>query len=133
MIPSVERLLSMQSPPEAAPIAPPEARSPDSAPAGAAVARRRPADVTEPELREALRASRWDLAAAAARLGISRASMYLVIERLPGFRAATDLEVEEIVRWSRELGGDRAKMAERLEVSERGLARRMRELGLLPG
>ncbi|WP_433931668.1 sigma 54-interacting transcriptional regulator [Sorangium cellulosum] len=98
--------------------------------AAARSGRRRPADVTEQELGDALRASRFDLAAAAERLGVSRASMYLLIERHPRFRTAGDLTPEEIARSHGECGGDVARMAERLEVSERALLRRVRELGL---
>ncbi|WP_437657787.1 sigma 54-interacting transcriptional regulator [Sorangium sp. So ce1182] len=107
---------------------PPARRAATTAPARAS--RRRPADVTEQELGEALRASRFDLAAAAERLGVSRASMYLLIERHPRFRTAGDVTPEEIVRCHGECRGDVARMAERLEVSERALLRRVRELGL---
>ncbi|WP_437607335.1 sigma 54-interacting transcriptional regulator [Sorangium sp. So ce834] len=107
---------------------PPARRAATTAPARAS--RRRPAEVTEQELGEALRASRFDLAAAAERLGVSRASMYLLIERHPRFRTAGDVTPEEIVRCHGECRGDVARMAERLEVSERALLRRVRELGL---
>jgi DNA-binding NtrC family response regulator len=93
-------------------------------------AARKPADVTEEELDQTLRACRWDFAAAAQRLGISRASIYLLIDRYPRFRAAGDLTPEEITRSYREHKGDIARMAEQLEVSERALGRRVRELGL---
>jgi two-component system nitrogen regulation response regulator GlnG len=86
--------------------------------------------VTEAQLEEALRASRWDLAAAAERLGVSRASMYLLIERYPRFRVAGDLSPEEILRCHDECGGDVARMAERLQVSERALGRRLKKLDL---
>jgi two-component system nitrogen regulation response regulator GlnG len=134
MVPAVERLLSKQSltPVPAAKKPPPAAlgsNAPSKPPADEpASGRRKPADVTEGELREALRASRWDLADAAQRLGVSRGSMYLLVERFPGFRTANDLAAEEIARCDREFGGDRARMAERLEVSERALARRMRKI-----
>ncbi|MDI3287811.1 sigma 54-interacting transcriptional regulator [Polyangium sp. 15x6] len=150
---AVERLLVRQPsresekprPIEPAPPEPPHVHVSDPPPAAAKapnddlappplpprnVARRRPADVTEAELREALRICRWDLAATAERLGISRASLYLLIERFPGFRTAGDLTEQEIAQCHRELGGDLARMAERLEVSERALLRRVRELGL---
>ena len=111
---------------------PPAAKAPsdDSASAPSSPPRRKPSDVTEPELREALRLCRWDLAATAKNLCISRASLYMLIERFPGFRAAGDLTEQEIVQSHRELGGDLARMSERLEVSERALLRRVRELGL---
>jgi DNA-binding NtrC family response regulator len=118
------------SPPLDEPTPAPHATTAAAPPPARSAARRKPADVTEGELRETLRACRFDLAAAAEQLGISRASMYLLIERYPGFRTAGNLDEEEIVRCHRELGGDLAKMSERLEVSERALARRVRELGL---
>ncbi|MDC3955176.1 sigma 54-interacting transcriptional regulator [Polyangium jinanense] len=150
MTPAVERLLVRQPPREAEnprPIEPalpdpPQVHVPDPPPAAAKApnddsssasrlpARRRPADVTEAELRETLRMCRWDLAATAEKLGISRASLYLLIERFPGFRTAGDLTEQEIAQCHRELGGDLPRMAERLEVSERALLRRVRELGL---
>lgn len=92
--------------------------------------RRRPADVTEAELGEALRAARWDLAAAAQQLHISRASMYLLIERHPQFRTGGALEAEEILRAHREHGGHLGRMADALRVSERALARRLREMAI---
>ncbi|WP_437957608.1 sigma 54-interacting transcriptional regulator [Sorangium sp. So ce119] len=142
--PAVERLLSRAAapvpphaaaPPVEAPAEPPPPLLPPlpekrAATAAARSGRRRPADVTEQELGDALRASRFDLAAAAERLGVSRASMYLLIERHPRFRTAGDLTPEEIARSHGECGGDVARMAERLEVSERALLRRVRELGL---
>lgn len=93
-------------------------------------ARRKPSDVTEAEYRDALRRSRWDLASAAEHLRISRPSMYLLMKRYRGVRSAKSVSREELVKCHEELDGDLSKMAERLEVSERGLARRMRELGL---
>jgi len=93
-------------------------------------ARRRPAEVTEPELIAALRASAWDLKAAADHLGIPRASIYNVIARCPNVRTAGGLSSDEIARCHRECGGDLDRMAERLEVSRRALRRRVKELGL---
>jgi hypothetical protein len=110
------------SPPLDEPTPAPHATTAAAPPPARSAARRKPADVTEGELRETLRGCRFDLAAAAEQLGISRASMYLLIERYPGFRTAGNLDEEEIVRCHRELGGDLAKMSERLEVSERALA-----------
>jgi two-component system nitrogen regulation response regulator GlnG len=42
-----------------------------------------------------LRAHRWRLKRAAEALGISRPSLYVLIERCPAIRKAGDLEVEE--------------------------------------
>ena len=93
-------------------------------------ARRRPAEITEPELIAALRARAWDLKAAADHLGIPRASIYDVIARSPNVRTAGDLSPAEIERCHRECAGDLDRMAERLEVSRRALRRRVKELGL---
>ncbi|WP_234023613.1 sigma 54-interacting transcriptional regulator [Sorangium cellulosum] len=109
----------------------PDARGPARrAPPPAAAPWRKPADVPEAEVAEALRASRWDLAAAAARLHITRPSLYLLLQRYPGFRTARDLTAEDIRRCHEECGGDVGRMVERLEVSERALRRRLRELRL---
>jgi two-component system nitrogen regulation response regulator GlnG len=91
---------------------------------------RRPADVKENELREALRGCRWDLNATSKQLGISRASMYILKERFTWFHVAGDLKIEEIQQCHDTCGGNLSQMAERLEVSEQALKRRIRELGL---
>ncbi|OJH42336.1 sigma 54-interacting transcriptional regulator [Cystobacter ferrugineus] len=101
--------------------------SPSREPAGS---RRKPSDVTDAELLEALRASAWDIKAAAERLGITRPSLYMLIDKSPSLRTAGDLSVEEISTCFRECGGDLDEMVRRLEVSKRGLQRRVRELGL---
>jgi two-component system nitrogen regulation response regulator GlnG len=101
-------------------------------PSGAVAARRRkPADVSQDELLAVLRAHRWRLKRAAEALGISRPSLYVLIERCPAIRKAGDLKVEEIVLCHREHGGDLDLMVERLMVSRDALHRRIRELGLV--
>jgi two-component system nitrogen regulation response regulator GlnG len=92
--------------------------------------RRRPSEVTEAELLAALREAAWDLKAAGDRLGVPRPSMYDLIDRCPGIRTAGDLSAEEIARCFEACGGDLDRMVERLQVSRRGLHRRVGELGL---
>jgi two-component system nitrogen regulation response regulator GlnG len=92
--------------------------------------RRRPAEVAEEELLEALRASRWDLKATAERLRISRTSLYAVIEASPKVRKVSDIDADEIARCHAECGGDLERMVEKLEVSKHALQRRLRELRL---
>ena len=104
------------------------AEEPDSADEKAA--RRKPSDVGEQELLEALRASSWDLKAAADRLGIPRSSVYVLIDKSSLIRTARDLSPEEISRSFQECQGDLDAMVRRLEVSKRALQRRVRELGL---
>ncbi|HEX8698238.1 MAG TPA: sigma-54 dependent transcriptional regulator [Myxococcaceae bacterium] len=92
--------------------------------------RRKPADVGERELLQALRDSAWDLKATAERLGISRASVYLLIDKSSLLRTAGALSAEEITRCFHECQGNVDKMVQRLEVSRRALQRRLREMGL---
>jgi|GEM_PF-208215 len=92
---------------------------------------RKPSDVTEAELLGALRANRWEVKATAATLGVSRPSLYTLIDRHPGIRKASELGEEEIVRATAAQEGSLVNAAAALEVSESGLRQRMRELGLL--
>jgi two-component system, NtrC family, nitrogen regulation response regulator GlnG len=96
----------------------------------APIGRRKPAEVNEQELRDALRLHRWDLNATSEYLGISRASMYVLKERHSWFRVAGDLQVDEIRACHEACKGNLRQMAERLEVSEPALKRRIKELGL---
>mgnify|MGYP000325984722 CR=1 FL=1 len=92
--------------------------------------RRRPADISEAELREAWQASEREGPRTAERLGISRASLYYLKERFPWLRMAKDLSVAEITECFFACNGDLALMADKLEVSERALTRRVKELEL---
>ena len=94
------------------------------------VARRKPSEVSEPEVIAALRAHGWDLKAAADALGIPRSSIYDVIDRCPNIRTAGDLTPAEIERSYQACDGDLDRMAQSLEVSRRALQRRVKELGL---
>jgi two-component system, NtrC family, nitrogen regulation response regulator GlnG len=94
------------------------------------VPRRKPSEVTEPELVEALRACAWDLKAAGDRLRIPRPSIYDLIDKSPNIRTAGDLLAEEITNCFRECEGDLDAMVARLQVSKRALSRRLKELGL---
>jgi two-component system, NtrC family, nitrogen regulation response regulator GlnG len=91
---------------------------------------RRPEDVREDELLAALRANNWRLQPTATQLGISRSSLYDRIDRSPGIRKAVDLTQEEIEGASAHCQGDLNAMVEELEVSKRGLQRRMKSLGM---
>ncbi|GMU04755.1 sigma-54 dependent transcriptional regulator [Corallococcus caeni] len=95
-----------------------------------APARRKPADVSEQEVLEALRACAWDLKATADWLGIPRSSVYVLIDKSSLLRTARDLSPEEITRCFHECEGDLDRMVQKLEVSRRALQRRVRELGL---
>ncbi len=92
---------------------------------------RSPAEVTEAELLEALRAHRWEIKAAAAQLGISRPSLYLLMEKYPGIRKAADLSRAEILECRTLCGNDLDAMVSHLEVSKKGLLQRMKQLGIV--
>ncbi|HSK78234.1 MAG TPA: sigma-54 dependent transcriptional regulator [Thermoanaerobaculia bacterium] len=130
--PQVERLLREAAPPAApgevalestfqAP--PPPRRKPASE-------YRIPSEVTEAEVLEALRANRWEVKQAAEQLGISRPSLYVLMERFGSIRKASDLEREEILATHEACGGNLDAMVSRLEVSKRGLQQRMKQLGI---
>ncbi len=108
----------------------PQKPEPAASPQEQTSARRKPSDVSDAELLAALRATAWDLKAAAERLGITRPSLYMLIDRSPSLRTVGDLSPEEITRCFHECNGDLDAMVQRLEVSKRGLQRRVRELGL---
>jgi two-component system nitrogen regulation response regulator GlnG len=92
---------------------------------------RSPAEVSDAELLGALRANRWELKATAATLGVSRPSLYNLIDRHPEIRKASELTPEEIEAATSAHDGFLAAAAAQLEVSESGLRQRMRELDLL--
>ncbi len=128
--PGLESLLGV-SLPAGPPAAAPAVSDPAPSSRPAAARRRKPADISQDELLAVLRAHRWRLKRAAEELGISRPSLYVLIERCPAIRKAGDLKVEEIVLCHRECGGDLDLMVERLMVSRDALHRRTRELGLI--
>lgn len=91
---------------------------------------RKPAEIGEDELLETLEAQRWQLKPTAEVLGVSRASLYLMIEGCSKIRKAVDLGKEEILEAQSESAGDLEAAAQLLRVSEQGLKRRMTALGL---
>jgi DNA-binding NtrC family response regulator len=92
--------------------------------------RRRPSEIPKPELTDALRVHRWDIKATAAALGISRTSLYALIESSGLVRTAGGLGADEIRTCFHETDGDLDRMVERLCVSKTALRRRVKELGL---
>jgi len=77
-----------------------------------------------------LQRHRFQLAAAARELGVSRMHLDALIARSTSLRKAKDLGRDEIEACRRDASGDLDVMAERLEVSPRGLRLRMTQLGL---
>jgi two-component system nitrogen regulation response regulator GlnG len=125
--PQIERLLKEVTPPPEIAIAEPPPPPRRRAEAGDY---RSPAEVTEAELMEALRANRWEVKLAAEQLGISRPSLYLLIDKFASIRKAADLTREEILEARQACGGGLEAMVDRLEVSKKGLLQRMTQLGI---
>jgi two-component system nitrogen regulation response regulator GlnG len=108
----------------------PASRAPDGAKVLAGAVHRRPGEVGEDELYQALASNSWRLKPAAAALGISRTSLYALMEAHPRVRTAASLSPAEVeASWCAN-GGDLEAMVKELEVSKEGIARRVRELGL---
>ncbi|MGM0906691.1 MAG: sigma 54-interacting transcriptional regulator [Pseudomonadota bacterium] len=90
---------------------------------------RRPNSVSRDELLETLESCRFELQATAKKLGISRASVYQLIQRFEGVRTAQDLSEEEIKQSYEKNRSDTEKMMWDLQVSQIGLRRRLKSLG----
>lgn len=106
--------------------------SPERRPRLPARRRRSPQEISDEELVAALRANRWEPVATAGQLGISRAALYLLIDACPHTRKASDLERPEIEQALLKSRGRLGEAALQLEVSEEGLKRQMKKLGLRP-
>ena len=91
---------------------------------------RNPREVSDDELLRALLAHQFRLQPTAAALGISRTSLYALVDKSPRVRKARDLNREEIEGARDSCTGDLDAMAAELEVSRKGLRRRMTQLGL---
>jgi two-component system nitrogen regulation response regulator GlnG len=129
--PQTERLLQeVASKPAPAPGPPPGPQPEPSRQKTPAGTYRSPSEITRDELLEALRANRWELKGAAGSLGISRPSLYLLLEKYPEIRTARDLSRAEILECQQVCGDDLDAMADHLEVSRKGLQQKMKEIGL---
>lgn len=89
-----------------------------------------PSEISEAQLVGALKAEGWGIAPAARRLGISRTSLYALMDASEAVRKPRDLSADEIEGALADAAGDRQAAAQALQVSERGLRLRMTELAL---
>ncbi|MCG8460495.1 MAG: hypothetical protein MI919_29790, partial [Holophagales bacterium] len=129
----LEEVLAENAQPEPDTRPAPRRTSPASADPQAPLERRRlrkPEEVGEDELRTTLAAHRWEPAATAEALGVSRATLYRMIDETPSIRKAAELGREEIEAALERSGGKLDATAAELEVSLRGLKRRLTVLGL---
>ncbi len=89
-----------------------------------------PANEKEALLITTLRSNRWSIAEAARRLGVSRTTVYSMLERSKILRAPKDIPEEELRQAWEDSDGDVSAAVARLEVSPRALKIRLREIGL---
>ncbi len=87
-------------------------------------------DVSEAELLAALEGNRWQLTSTAAALGVSRSTLYRLIEDAPSVRKASELHADEVASALKDAGGSVNKAALALRVSPQGLKRKIRSLDL---
>jgi len=101
-----------------------------TAPARETSVYREPWDVEEEEMLSTLRECRWNVKQAADILGISRPSLYALIDACPKVRKASELSRDEIVECLEKCASNLDAMVDELMVSKRGLKMRMKELGI---
>jgi len=87
-------------------------------------------ELGDDRLLEVLRKNGWKTSATAQELGISRTTLYALIDRSTRIRKARDVPREEIVASLAACGGDVTAAAAKLEVSKRGLQLRITEDGI---
>jgi DNA-binding NtrC family response regulator len=125
MGPAIDRLLPEPGAEERATAA----EVPESEASGSA-GRRLLRDIPEEHVVEVFKRHDYQPGPAAKELGISRTSLYALIEASTKLRKAGELSGEEINHSLAAAGGDVRLAARALEVSERGLRLRMKQLGM---
>jgi two-component system nitrogen regulation response regulator GlnG len=116
--------------------APAPTHEPVAAPASAPAQRRshkRPADLSEAEVLAALDNNDWMIQGAATELGISRPSLYKLLEQHSQIRRADQIDVDEIERVLAGVAGDVDACAARLKTPAEGLRRRLAQLRVEQG
>jgi two-component system nitrogen regulation response regulator GlnG len=88
----------------------------------------RATDLSDDKLVQTLRDCRWSATEAARVLGLSRTTLYALIERSSSIRKVGDIDDDEILSCLQESDGSIARAAEQLRVSERALRLRLRAL-----
>jgi two-component system nitrogen regulation response regulator GlnG len=95
-------------------------------------ARRKPADVTPQELVAAMEQGHWQIRSAALHLGISRPSVYKLLQAHPQIRLPAQIPADEIRAALGACGGDVTHCASRLMTPAEALRRHVTTLGLAP-
>ncbi|MEM1349493.1 MAG: helix-turn-helix domain-containing protein, partial [Myxococcota bacterium] len=124
-------LEALLPPPAQAPeVAPARGQWPSALPPRSQPAYRAPEEVAEQEMLRVLREHGWRLAPTAKALGVSRTSLYAMIERSSKVRKAGDLSAQEIEAELERRDRDVAEAALALQVSEHALKIRMKALDI---
>ncbi|MFZ6743562.1 sigma 54-interacting transcriptional regulator [Undibacterium sp. JH2W] len=89
---------------------------------------RRPADLSNADVLAALDNNDWMIQGAATELGISRPSLYKLLDQHPHIRRADQIDAEEIQRVLAEVAGDVDACAARLKTPAESLRRRLVQL-----
>jgi two-component system nitrogen regulation response regulator GlnG len=91
--------------------------------------RRKPSEIPEDEIEEALAAHRWEIGAAARELGIPRTSLSSVVARSERLRASSQVDDDTVRRAVERHGADVAALVEALQLSEPTVRRLLKRLG----
>jgi two-component system nitrogen regulation response regulator GlnG len=94
------------------------------------VPRRKLADLSGDDVLDAMEQNGWQISGAAQHLGISRPSLYKLLEEHPDIRAAALIPAEEIDAALRAHKGDVGRCASQLKTPCEALRRHLRVLGL---
>ncbi len=100
--------------------------------AAPAAPRKKLADLDDDAVMEAMEANGWQISGAAQQLGISRPSLYKLLEAHPAIRPAALIPADEISGALHAHGGDLASCASQLKTPSEALRRHLRVLGLEP-
>lgn len=137
--PQLEQLVRLTPAPagSAARLVPAVEPAPSSAAPAAAPEppRRKPSDISDAEVLQSMAGNDWNIQAAARTLGISRPTMYKLLDAHREIRWAERIPAEEIEKALAACGGDVARCAEVLKTPTESLRREVRRLavdGLAP-
>jgi DNA-binding NtrC family response regulator len=89
--------------------------------------RRKPSEVPIEELTATLIKHDWRIRPSATALGLSRASLYMLVDRFPHLREARDIPDERLQELWKQTGGDLARTSSGLGVSPEALQLRLNQ------
>lgn len=95
--------------------------------------RKRPADLAEQDILNAMENSGWTIQAAAHALGVSRPTMYKLLDTHAEIRRAESIPASEIREALQASGGDLRRCASQLKTPSEALRRHLHTLGLSVG